>query len=47
MARKPMVVKAVRVPAELWRAAIAKADKRGEYLSEVIRAELERYVNRK
>ena len=47
MSRKPMVPKAVRVPDELWRAAQAKADERGEYLSEVIRKALERYVARK
>jgi len=46
MTRKPMVPKAVRVPDELWRAAQAKADERGEYLSEVIRRALERYVKR-
>ena len=45
--RKPMVPKAVRVPDELWRAAQAKADERDEYLSEVIRKALERYVSRK
>ena len=42
-----MVPKAVRVPDELWRAAQAKADERGEYLSEVIREALEKYVARK
>jgi len=47
MPRKPMVPKAVRVPDELWRAAQAKADERDEYLSEVIRKALERYVSRK
>ena len=47
MSRKPMVPKAVRVPDDLWRAAQAKADERGEYLSEVIRKALERYVARK
>jgi len=47
MRRKPMVPKAVRVPDELWKAAQTKADERGEYLSEVIRKALERYVARK
>jgi len=47
MTRKPMTTKAVRVPDELWRAAQAKAVERGEYLSEVIRKALERYVIRK
>ena len=45
--RKPMTPKAVRVPDGLWAAAQAKADERGEYLSEVIRKALERYVSRK
>ena len=47
MSRKPMVPKAVRVPDELWKAAQTKADERGEYLSEVIRKALERYVARR
>ena len=47
MSRKPMTPKAVRVPDELWKAAQTKADKRGEYLSEVIRRALERYVAKK
>ena len=47
MTRKPMTPKAVRVPDELWKAAQTKADERGEYLSEVIRKALERYVSRK
>jgi len=47
MSRRPMVPKAVRVPDELWRAAQAIANERGEYLSEVIRKALERYVSRK
>jgi hypothetical protein len=42
-----MVPKAVRVPDELWKAAQTKADERGEYLSEVIRKALERYVARR
>ena len=46
MSREPMVPKAVRVPDKLWRTAQTKADKRGEYLSEVIRRALERYVKR-
>ena len=45
--RKPMTAKAVRVPDGLWAAAQTKADKNGEYLSEVIRKALERYVARK
>lgn len=37
----------VKVDDELWNAAQAKADERGEYLSEVIREALKRYVARK
>ena len=36
----------VRVPDELWHAAMSKALKRGENLSEVIRRALEKYVKR-
>jgi predicted transcriptional regulator len=46
MKRDPIRPKSVRVPDELWKAAQAKADERGEILSEVIRAALERYVKR-
>jgi len=41
-----MKAKAIRIPDPLWAAAQAKADERGEVLSEVIRAALERYVKR-
>lgn len=34
----------VRVPDDLWQAAMAKALERGESLSEVIRRALEKYV---
>jgi hypothetical protein len=37
----------IRVRGSLWKAAKARADERGEYLSEVIRKALERYVSRK
>lgn len=37
----------VRVPDALWQAAQAKAQGRGEDLSAVIRAALERYVKRR
>lgn len=43
--RPPMRPKSVKVSDELWKAAHAKADERGEVVSEVIRAALERYVN--
>lgn len=36
----------VRVPDDLWDAAVTKATERGETLSEVIRRALERYVKR-
>lgn len=39
-------LRAVRVADPLWSAARAVADSRGESLSEVIRAALERYVKR-
>ena len=41
-----MTAKSVRVPDALWLAAQAKADERGEVLSEIIRTALERYVRR-
>jgi len=47
MTREPMKPKSVRISQTLWDAAQAKADERGEYLSEVIREALERYVARK
>lgn len=36
---------AVRVPDELWRAALAAAKQRGDTLNGVIRAALERYLS--
>ena len=36
----------VRVPDDLWQAAMSKALERGETLSEVIRKALEKYVQR-
>ena len=47
MTRPPMKAKSVRCPDALWDAAQEKADERGEVLSEVIRAALERYVKSK
>jgi hypothetical protein len=47
VAKPPMVMRSIRVPESLWRAAKAKADERDENLSDVIRAALERYVGRK
>lgn len=40
-------VKCFRIPEDLYRAAMAKADERGEVLSDVVRAALQRYVKRK
>lgn len=42
-----MKSKALRVPDELWTAALAKADERGDVLAEEIRKFLERYVAKK
>ena len=47
MTRPPRIVTSFRVDPELYKAAQAKADARGEYLSEVIRAALVRYVRSK
>lgn len=37
----------VRVPEDLWQAALAKAEARGEVLADEVRKFLERYVKRK
>ncbi len=37
----------IRIPDDLWNAATAKAEKRGESVSDVIRHALERYVGGK
>lgn len=37
----------IRIPDDLWDAAVAKAEERGESVSDVIRKALERYVRRK
>lgn len=37
-------LRSIRVPDELWAAAQAKAEERGETISDVIRAALTRYV---
>ena len=42
--RPPRKARAVRVEDELWAAALAKAEERGDVLSEVIREALKRYV---
>jgi hypothetical protein len=47
VAKPPMVMRSIRVPAKLWEAAKATADEREENISDVIRAALERYVGKK
>ena len=44
MSRPPRKPRSVKVEDELWSAAHAKANERGEILSEEIRAFLKRYV---
>ncbi|MGZ4520303.1 MAG: hypothetical protein ACXVXP_12970 [Mycobacteriaceae bacterium] len=46
MTRPPKIVVSLRVGRDLWRDAQAKADERGEVLSEEIRKFLHRYVRR-
>lgn len=40
-------IKSFRIPNDLYRAAQAKAKERGETLTDVVRAALERYVRRR
>ncbi|MCD4535627.1 BrnA antitoxin family protein [Nocardioides sp. cx-169] len=47
MAKPKMVMRSLRVPADLWEAAKAKADERQENISDVLREALERYVKSK
>lgn len=47
VAKPNMVMRSLRVPADLWEAAKAKADERQENISDVIREALERYVKRR
>jgi hypothetical protein len=42
----PTPLHAIRIDAELWDAALAKAEAEGRTLSEVIREYLERWVKR-
>jgi hypothetical protein len=42
----PDTPRAIRIPDDLWRAALAKAAERGDTVSEVVRKALERYVRR-
>lgn len=39
-----MTTRGIRIPDELWSAAVAKAAAEGVYVSEVVREALERYV---
>ena len=45
--REPMPLRSVRVSDAVWQAAQAKAEERGELISEVIRAALMRYAKSK
>ena len=44
VAKPNMVMRSIRVPLTLWTDAKAKADERGENISDVLRAALETYV---
>jgi antitoxin component of RelBE/YafQ-DinJ toxin-antitoxin module len=44
MVREPKRNRVIRVPDRLWAAAKARADERGETVSEAIRKFLERYT---
>jgi len=46
MSRQPRKPRSVKVEDPLWEAALAKADERGEILSEEIRRFLTRYVKK-
>jgi len=43
----PDIPKSIRIPDDLWRAAMDKAHANGDTLSEIVRRALERYVARK
>lgn len=42
-----MVMRSIRVPASLWDEAKARADERGESISDVVREALERYLRKR
>ena len=42
----PDTPRAIRIPDELWQAALEKARANGDTLSEVVRRALDRYVKR-
>lgn len=47
VAKPPMVMRSIRVPAKLWEAAKSKADEREESISDVLREALEAYLRRR
>lgn len=47
VAKRPMVMRSIRVPAKLWDEAKVKADEREESISDVLREALEAYLRRK
>ena len=44
MPKEPMEKVSLRVPLRLWRAAMKRADEKGETVSEAVRKFLERYT---
>lgn len=44
MSKQPMKSRVIRVPDQLWAAAMKRADERGETVSEAVRKFLERYA---
>jgi antitoxin component of RelBE/YafQ-DinJ toxin-antitoxin module len=40
----PDAPRAIRIPDDLWQAALAAAERRGETVSDVVRRALQRYV---
>lgn len=42
----PDTPRAIRIPDDLWLAALAKAQERNESVSEVVRKALQRYVSK-
>jgi predicted transcriptional regulator len=42
----PDTPRAIRIPDDLWRAALDKAAERGDTVSDIVRRALERYVKR-
>lgn len=47
MPKKPMKSRVIRVPEDLWTAAMKRADERGETVSEAVRRFLVRYTKEK